>query len=118
MSNKKLKKYLPLIELLGRKKISKECFVSLFESFNDNAVKFVCECVQNAISCQNTSQLMTKKRNFLIRKVKPYKKILKQLCKKKKCYKTHKKIIIQHGYGLLFPILSTVIPLITSLISK
>jgi len=118
MSNKNLEKYLPLIELLHRKKISRKCFVSLFESFNDETIKFICECVQNAISRQHFSQLKLKKRNLLMKKIKPYKSILKKLCKTSKCYKKHKQIIIQEGYGVLFPILSTIIPLITSLIAK
>ncbi|RZD34245.1 MAG: hypothetical protein CXT79_02970 [Thaumarchaeota archaeon] len=87
MSNKKLAKYLPLIELLNKKKISRKCFASLFESFNDDAIKFICECIQNAISRQHFSQLTLKERNFLIRKVRPYKSILKKLCKSSKCYK-------------------------------
>ena len=99
MSLKKLKKYLPLIELLGRKNLSRECFVSLFESFNDDAVKFICECVQNAISCQHVSQLIPKERHSLIRRVKPYKQILKKLCKTKNAIRHTKKLLFSMDMG-------------------
>ena len=53
-----------------------------------------------------------------MKKIIPHKQFLKTLSKRCKSYKLRKQMIAQKGYGILFPILSSIIPLITSLLSK
>ena len=111
-------KYLPLIKFLTQKHISRRCFVSLINSLDDNTIKFICECIQNAISLRFVSRLNKTQKSKLMRKILPNKRIIKHLCKKGNKYSSHKKIIAQKGYGFIIPILSAIVPLITSLLSK
>lgn len=113
-----LKKYLPLIKFLTKKHISRECFVSLINSLDDNTIKFLCECIQNAISSRFVSGLNKTEKGKLLKKNLPNKRIIKRLCKKGNKFASNKKIIAQKGYGFIIPILSAVIPLITSLLAK
>ena len=113
-----LKKYLPLIKFLTQKHISRECFVSLINSLDDNTIKFLCECIQNVISSRFVSGLNKTQKSKLLKKNLPNKKIIKHLCKKGNKFASNKKIIAQKGYGIIIPILSAVIPLITSLLTK
>lgn len=118
MCKKKLKKYLPLLRLLIRKRLPREYFTAVIQSLDDETIRFICECVQNTISLQYVSRLDARKRRFFLKKITPNRKILQGLCKKEKSYKNHRKIIVQKGYGFLIPIISAVIPLIVSLLSK
>ena len=61
-------------------------------------------------------QTGTKQEEHIVEKILPYKRAIKYLCKKGKKLNTRKKLIIQKGYGFLFPILSVIIPLVTSLL--
>ncbi len=112
------KKYLPLLELLTKNRISRKCFISLINSLDDKTIKFICECVNNAISLRHISTLNRKQKSVLLRKILPNKRVIKHLCKKAKRYRSHKKIIAQKGYGFIIPLISAIIPLISSLLSK
>ena len=118
MTGRSFKTYLPLLNFLTKKRISKDNFVSIISCLDETTIKFLCECVHNAISFKYVSKLERKKRITLLKKILPYKKAIKYLCKKGKKLNTRKKLIIQKGYGFLFPILSAVIPLITSLLKS
>lgn len=112
------KKYLPLLELLTRKQISRKCFMSVINSLDDKSIKFICECIHNAISLKYISTLNNKQKSSLLKKILPNKRIIKHLCKKAKRYNSHKKIIAQKGYGFIIPILSAIVPLISSLLGQ
>ena len=116
MAVKKFKKYLPLLKLLSKKCMSQKCFISLINSLDKHSIKFICECIHNAISVRYVSRLSVKKKDFL-KKILPYKKIIGNLCKKGKSFGSHRNLIAQKGYGFIFPILSAVIPLVLSLLN-
>ena len=118
MSKKSLRKYLPLIKLLTEKQIPRKSFECLIQNLDEKAIKFICECVQNAISVKHISSLNGKKKTSFLNLILPNKKLLKDLCEKHKNYKKHRKIIAQRGSGFILPVLSAVIPLITSLLTK
>ena len=117
-SVKRLKDYFPLVQLLAQKKVKVQQFKSIIRSINSDAVKFICECCKNVISTSYVSSLPHKKRKSLLRAITPYKTVIKSLCKKRKNYNKNKTLINQKGYGFLIPILTTIIPLIASLIAK
>lgn len=118
MSKKSLHKYLPLIKLLTEKQIPRKSFECLIQSLDLRAIKFLCECIQNAISVKHISRLNGKKKTSFLNAILPNKKVLKTLCQKRKNYKGHRKIIAQKGYGFILPILSAIVPLITSLLAR
>ena len=118
MSKKSLRKYLPLIKFLTEKQIPRKSFECLIQNLDEQAIKFICECVQNAISVKHISSLNGKKKTSFLNLILPNKKLLKDLCEKHKNYKKHRKIIAQKGSGFILPVLSAVIPLITSLLAR
>ena len=118
MSKKSLRKYLPLIKLLTEKQIPRKSFECLIQNLDEKAIKFICECVQNAISVKHISSLNGKKKTSFLNLILPNKKLLKDLCEKHKNYKKHRKIIAQKGSGFILPVLSAVTPLITSLLAR
>ena len=118
MSKKSLRKYLPLIKLLTEKQIPRKSFECLIQNLDEKAIKFICECVQNAISVKHISSLNGKKKTSFLNLILPNKKLLKDLFEKHKTYKKHRKIIAQKGSGFILPVLSAVIPLITSLLAR
>ena len=118
MTVKRLERYFPLVKLLAKKKFSIDEFKSIIHSLDNDTVKFICECCRNVISKRYLTTLKpAKKRNF-IRLVTPHKSLLKSICRKRKNYLINKRTISQKGYGLIIPILSTVLPLIFSLLRK
>ena len=118
MSKKSLQKYLPLIKFLTEKPIPRKSFECLIQSLDERAIKFICECVQNAISVKHISNLKGKNKTSLLNEILPNKKLLKRLCEKHKYDKRHRKIIAQKGHVFILPVLSAIIPLITSLLSQ
>ena len=109
---------MPLLHLITRKHISCECFVSLVQSLNEEAIKFICECIKNAISVKYVSQFNKKRKSLFLKRLLPNRRILKHLCKKTYSYKKQRKLIAQKGYGFIIPILTAVIPLIASLLGR
>ena len=118
MSKKSLRKYLPLIKLLTEKQIPRKSFECLIQNLDERAIKFICECVQNAISVKHISSLNGKKKSSFLNAILPNRKLLKKLCEKHKNHKRHRKIIAQKGHGFILPVLSAIIPLITSLLTQ
>ena len=62
------------------------------------------------------SKIHNKKKKNLLNKILPYKKILKNLCKKRKGFGPCRRVIAQKGFGFILPIISAIIPLISSLL--
>jgi len=118
MSKKVLQTYLPLLQFITNHRIKPECFISLIKSFDDKTTKFICACIRNLTSKQYIETLDLKSKRKYMKKIIPHKQFLKTLSKRCKSYKLRKQMIVQKGYGILFPILSSIIPLITSLLSK
>jgi len=85
------KKYLPLLELLTRKHISRKCFTSIINSLDDKSIKFICECIHNTISLKYISALNKNQKSLLLKKILPNKRIIKHLCKKAERYGSRKK---------------------------
>ena len=98
--------------------MSQKCFMSLINSLDDNSVKFICECIHNAISVRYITKLSVKKKKDFLKKILPYKKIIRNLCNKEKSFGSHRNLIAQKGYGFIFPILSAIIPLVSSLLNS
>ena len=118
MSKKSLRKYLPLIKLLTEKQIPRKSFECLIQNLDEKAIKFICECIQNATAVKHISSLNGKKKSSFLNAILPNRKLLKKLCEKHKSYKRHRKVIAQKGHGFILPVLSAIIPLITSLLTK
>ena len=118
MTVKRLERYFPLVKLLAKKKFSIDEFKSIIHSLDNDTVKFICECCRNVISKRYLTTLKpAMKRNF-IRLVTPHKSLLKYICRKRNNYLVNKWTISRKGYGLIIPILSTVLPLIFLLLRK
>ena len=118
MSRKKITKYHPLIEFITKKKFSNEQFRSLINSFNSETIKFICECCKNAISKNYVQSMHRKKRESFLKVINPSSKLIKRLCKNSENCVEKRKIIVQKGYGIIIPILASVLPLLTSILSK
>ena len=118
MSHKRILRYHPLIELLVKKKISNDQFKSLIKSLNYEAIKFICECCKNAISKQYVFSMKDKKRTSFLKLINSNSKLIKKLCMNRDNCAQKRKVIIQKGYGIIMPILASVIPLLTSLLTK
>ena len=118
MTVKRLERYFPLVKLLAKKKFSIDEFKSIIHSLDNDTVKFICECCRNVISKRYLTTLKPAKKRKFIRLVTPHKSLLKSICRKRKNYLINKRTISQKGYGLIIPILSTVLPLIFSLLRK
>ena len=93
-------------------------FECLIQNLDERASTFFCECVQNEISVKHISSLNGKKKTSFLNAILPNKKLLKFLCEKHKNYRRHRKIIAQKGHGFILPVLSAIIPLITSLLAR
>ena len=116
MSKKSFKKYLPLLKLITKKGLQKGSFVSLISSLDDRSVKFICECIHNSISLRYISKLDNNKKKIFLRRIFPYKNLIKKLCKKRKRFAPCRRLIAQKGFGFIVPILSSIIPLVLSLL--
>ena len=68
MSIPSLKKYLPFLELLTRKHVSRKSFMSVINSLDDKSIKFICECIHNAISLKYISTINKKQKSALLKK--------------------------------------------------
>ena len=102
MTDKKFKKYYPLIEVLAKKRISKDQFSSMIHSLNDPAVEFICECCKNAISKSYFLQMSNKNRKLLYKKVGPSSKIIKNYAKSEKVIRKLVKSFDKKVTGLFY----------------
>lgn len=118
MAVKRLERYFPFVKLLVKRKFSIDEFKSLICSLDNDAVIFICEFCRNLISKRYVSTLNPNQKKILIKLLSPHKSFLKSICRKRKNHVVNKKPIIQRGYGLIIPILSTILPLIFSLLRK
>ena len=68
--------------------------------------------------CETYIKFEWKEEKLVFNAILPNRKLLKKLCEKHKNYKRHRKIIAQKGHGFILPVLSAIIPLITSLLTQ
>lgn len=121
MKKSELEKYILLLQFLKNHcKNNKACqknYQNIISYLNDNSVKFLCQCIRNLLAPRNIKLLGDKKEKRLLRKITPHKtKILKIIDRKTSVsQKRHK---LQSGGAFVLPLLTSVAPLIISLISK
>ena len=118
MRKKDISKYLSLIRVITSIGEDRNQFCSLIQCLDEKSIKFLCECVKNGISKNQVLNLPTNERRQFLRLITPYKTLLKKICRKSKFYSINKKKLIQKGAGFFIPLLSALIPLMTSLIPK
>lgn len=121
MNEKHLSKHLLLLKLIQNNcKNKSDCeknYREIIAYLNDSSVKFLCQCVRNITLSKSFKALGAKKEQKLFRKLEPHKDKILKLIDKKKSIK-YKRKQLQKGAGFFLPLLTTVIPLIGSLISK
>ena len=92
-------------------------FKDILSCLNDECINFLCECVRNVCDVDVFKNLPRRSRKNIDRSSSLHKKNIKKIIKSKTSIKKKRKLI-QHGSGWFLPILSAVIPMITSLFSK
>ena len=117
MRKQDVPKNLSLIKIIRRIGEDKDQFFSLIQCLDDNSIKFLCESVKNGISVKNVEKLNPKRRRYILKLITPYKSLLRKICKKSKIYGMNKKRLLQKGAGFFIPLISTLLPLVASLIS-
>lgn len=115
---KRLDSKLPVVKILHKQLKSGKVneFKHTVNSLNDNSIDFLCECVKNICDKERFENLSIKERKNLLKITNPHVKKLKVLCSGSNNVKKRRKII-QEGSGFFLPLLSAIVPLITSLIA-
>lgn len=113
MNKKKLKKLLPIIQLIT--KLPQEQRAGLLEYLSDEAHEGLCECIYNGIA--NKSLLGQKKSQFLKEKVRKDQKALLTILRPNISKKTRRRKMIQSG-GSIALILATVLPMLAEYVVK
>ena len=98
---KRIKKKLAVLDSLSRcNRKDQECAI---KAANDELVQAVCDCITNVLYGR------VKLSDYQRRKLKPKKHIWRELVKPKKSTKEKKKLLVQHGSGILGLLLKPVI---------
>ena len=118
MRKRDISKYLSLIKVITSIGQDKNKFCSLIQCLDDKSIRFLCECVKNGISRKHVSNLSIEQRSQFLKSITPCRSLLKRICRKSKLYSMNKKKLIQKGAGFFIPLLSALIPLVTSLLPK
>jgi hypothetical protein len=115
----KFTKYFYLLQLLKKncKGNCKEKFQKLISYLDEETLNFLAECIRNILSPQTINILPKNKQKKLIKKVSPFKKTVKRVINKGTPFNLRKKYI-QHGGAWFLPLISAVIPLISSLVGS
>lgn len=119
-NKEKFKKYLFLLQLLKRncKGDCEDKYKKIISYLDEETLNFLAECIRNILSPQAISAVCSKKKQKLIvGKVLPHKKTIKTAIKKNLPFKKRKKYI-QNGGAWFLPLLTSIIPLISSLIPR
>lgn len=109
---------LPLVKVLHHQLKNNKVaeFKHIVNCLNDNSIDFLCECVRNLCDRERFENLSVKDRKKLQKIAGSHTKQLKTICKGRNNVKRKRKII-QEGSGFFLPLLSIIVPLITSLIT-
>lgn len=117
--SKKIKKNIAVVKTLHKSlcKGKDEEFKDILNCLNDDCINFLCECVRNVCDIDVFKNLPRRSRKNIERTTTPHKKNIKKIIKSKTSIRRKRKLI-QHGSGWFLPLLTAVIPMITSLFSK
>jgi len=119
-NKEKFTKYLFLLQLLKKncKGNCEEKYKKIISYLDESTLSFLAECIRNALAPETIAAVCSKKKQkHIIKKVTPHKKVIKAAIKKNLPFKKRKKYI-QNGGAWFLPLLSTIIPLIGSLIHR
>lgn len=118
---KKFKKFFDLLQLLKTSCKGADChrkFHNYIGYFNDESIKFLAECIRNALDPSTFKHLKPHHKKVLVSKLKPYKKDIHKVIRPSLSLSRRKKIV-QKGGAWFLPILTSIItPLVSSLISS
>lgn len=121
MQIKRFQKFLDLLQLLKSNCKGSDChkrFHSYVGYLNDETIKFLAECVRNALAPSTFKFLKPRRKKVLVSKIKPYKNEIYKVIRPTITSK-HRRIILQKGGAWFLPILTSVVaPLVTSLINS
>lgn len=115
----KLSKYINLLSII-KKNCNGKCnanYERLISYLDDNSINFLCQCIRNTLDPNNFSLLQEKKKKRLFKKVAPFRKDIKSILKSNISTKIRKQRL-QKGGAFFLPLISAVLPLITSLIAS
>lgn len=117
--SKKIKKKLIVVKTLHKTlcKGDHEDFKDILNCLNDDCIQFLCECIRNVCDVNVFKNLPKSSRKNIESSTTSHKQDIKKLLKSKTKIKKKRKLI-QHGAGWFLPLLSAVIPMISSLFSK
>lgn len=117
--SKSLKKNIPVVKALHKclRKHNAEDFKDIIKCLNDDCVKFLCECVRNVCDVDVFKNLPESRKKKIRKTSHLYKTDIKKILKPHTSIGKKRKIL-QYGSGWFLPLLTTVIPMITSLFSK
>ena len=118
MRNYDAPKFLSLIKIIRKIGDDEDLFCTLIKCLDEKSIKFLCESVKNGIPRKHVRGLNPRTRKNLLHLITPNRSLLKKICRKSKFYSMNKKKLLQKGAGFFIPLLSTLIPLVSSLISK
>lgn len=116
----KLSKFLFLLQIFRKTCRGREChkqFHDLVSFLDESSIKFLAECVRNTLSPQRVKSIPSRRRGRLIKALRPHKKEIKEVIKPKISSKRRREIF-QKGGGWFLPLITTIIPLIASLIRR
>ena len=102
---------LKLLNLLRKSKPSD--IKDWLQYLNQDGLDAIGEMTKNVLFCQ--CNLIPKDKKFLVKKLKPFKRAFKKIGKKRTSTENRRKLLIQHGSGLL-SLLSVAVPILTSLL--
>ena len=108
---KKIKKVVPLLRALQN--ATEEDRQALCKHLGVDGCEAVYECIHNAV---HSKKLSAEERSGLKKELSPHKKAIRYLCKPGKNQKKKQKVLSQVGGSPLLMILSSVLPLISSLL--
>lgn len=113
MKRTKLIKHIPLLKIL--RNLKKEHKADLIQYLNKDSIDCISCLVRNALSNKSLSK---KQRRNLKRTLLPHKKALRSIADSKKSISLRKKNLEQVGGSIIGGIISTLLPLVTSLFSQ
>lgn len=115
----KLESYSFLLQIL-QKNCGKKCtekFKKIISLLNEDAIEFLSACTKNIITKKIIDTLPKGRRKILIKTLIPHKKIVQKVINKSIPLKKRKKLI-QNGGAWFLPLVTAVLPLISTLLSR
>jgi len=120
MSNRKrIVKYHTLLEILDNLARTKNTskFKNFISYLDDDALKFLAECVRNILAPRTFKALKAENQEFLLKNTTPYKRTIKTFIKSETEGRKRKRIV-QKGGAWFLPLISSLIPLFMGLFKR